>query len=88
LPISQKFAEAGLRKGIYTRNAADWQFFCGFFDIKVIINEGPAAIYDALEKWADDEFRSVNAQIELLIKKSLKDSGRLKKNRGKGSDEE
>jgi hypothetical protein len=45
-------------------------------------------IYDALEKWADDEFRSVNAQIELLIKKSLKDSGRLKKNRGKGSKEE
>lgn len=36
-------------------------------------------IYDALEKWAEDEFRSVNAQIELLIKKSLKDSGRLKK---------
>ncbi|MEH6994551.1 Arc family DNA-binding protein [Neobacillus drentensis] len=45
-------------------------------------------IYDALEKWAEDEFRSVNAQIELLIKKSLKDSGRLKKNRGKGSKEE
>jgi hypothetical protein len=44
--------------------------------------------YDALEKWAEDEFRSVNAQIELLIKKSLKDSGRLKKNRGKGSKEE
>jgi hypothetical protein len=45
-------------------------------------------IYDALEKWADDEFRSVNAQIELLIRKSLKDSGRLKKSRGKGSKEE
>jgi hypothetical protein len=45
-------------------------------------------IYDALEKWAEDEFRSVNAQIELLIKKSLKDSGRLKKNRGKSSKEE
>jgi hypothetical protein len=44
-------------------------------------------IYDALEKWADDEFRSVNAQIELLIKKSLKESGRLKKNRGKDSKE-
>jgi hypothetical protein len=42
-------------------------------------------IYDALERWAEDEFRSVNAQIEVLIKKSLKDSGRLKKNRGKGS---
>ena len=36
-------------------------------------------IYDALEKWAEDEFRSVNAQIEIIIKKGLKDSGRLKK---------
>ncbi|MFP7299408.1 ribbon-helix-helix domain-containing protein [Neobacillus niacini] len=44
-------------------------------------------IYDALERWAEDEFRSVNAQIELLIKKSLRDSGRLKKNKGKGSKE-
>ncbi len=35
-------------------------------------------IYDALEKWAEDEFRSVNAQIELIIKKALKESGRLK----------
>ncbi|WP_342431843.1 hypothetical protein [Neobacillus sp. FSL H8-0543] len=35
--------------------------------------------YDALEKWADDELRSVNAQIELIIKKALKDTGRLKK---------
>ncbi|MCD4839495.1 MULTISPECIES: Arc family DNA-binding protein [Neobacillus] len=34
-------------------------------------------VYDALEKWAQDEFRSVNAQIELIIKKSLKESGRL-----------
>lgn len=35
--------------------------------------------YDAVEKWANDEFRSVNAQIELIIKKALKDTGRLKK---------
>jgi hypothetical protein len=40
-------------------------------------------IYDALEKWAEDEFRSVNAQIEIIIKKSLKDSGRLKNTRRK-----
>ncbi|MEH7177741.1 Arc family DNA-binding protein [Neobacillus vireti] len=36
-------------------------------------------VYDALEKWAEDEFRSVNAQIEIIIKKGLKDSGRLKR---------
>ena len=35
--------------------------------------------YDALEKWASDELRSVNAQIEILLKKALKDAGRIKK---------
>jgi hypothetical protein len=31
-----------------------------------------------LEKWADDEFRSVNGQIEYLLLKALKESGRNK----------
>ncbi|WP_066321488.1 Arc family DNA-binding protein [Bacillus sp. FJAT-29814] len=44
-------------------------------------------VYDALEKWAEDEFRSVNAQIEVIIKKALKDSGRLKKS-GKSNEKE
>lgn len=34
--------------------------------------------YDALEKWAADEFRSVNGQLEFIIDKALKDSKRLK----------
>jgi hypothetical protein len=29
-----------------------------------------------LEKWADDEFRSVNGQIEYLLQKALKEHGR------------
>lgn len=33
----------------------------------------------ALEKWASDEFRSTNGQIEWIITKALKDSGRSKK---------
>lgn len=32
--------------------------------------------YKALEKWASDEFRSVNGQIEMLLDKALKDAGR------------
>lgn len=40
-------------------------------------------VYDALEKWAEDDFRSVNAQIEIILKKALKDSGRLKKSNKK-----
>lgn len=35
-------------------------------------------IYTALEKWAADEFRSINAQIEYLLKEALKKSGRIK----------
>ncbi len=33
----------------------------------------------AIEKWAADEFRSVNGQIEWMLHKSLKDAGKLKK---------
>jgi hypothetical protein len=35
-------------------------------------------LMDALEKWASDEFRSVNGQIEWIISQTLKDSGRWK----------
>ena len=33
-------------------------------------------VYDALEKWAAQEFRSANGQIEWIIKKALKDARR------------
>jgi len=33
----------------------------------------------AVEKWAADEFRSTNGQLEWIIDKALKDSGRWKK---------
>jgi hypothetical protein len=36
-------------------------------------------IYEALEKWAADEFRSVNGQLEWVIEKALKESGRMPK---------
>jgi hypothetical protein len=36
------------------------------------------SVYQALEKWAGDEFRSVNGQIEWLIHQKLKEAGRLK----------
>lgn len=34
--------------------------------------------YKALEKWAADEFRSVNGQIEWLLHQKLKEAGRAK----------
>jgi hypothetical protein len=35
-------------------------------------------VYKSLEKWAADEFRSVNGQIEWLLQKQMKANGRLK----------
>jgi hypothetical protein len=35
--------------------------------------------YAALEKWAADDFRSVNGQLEWIISRALKDAGRLPK---------
>ena len=39
--------------------------------------------YAAIEKWAADEFRSVNGQLEWIISKALKDAGRSKKTQKK-----
>jgi len=35
------------------------------------------AVHDALAKWAADEMRSTNAQIEFVIRRALLDAGRL-----------
>jgi hypothetical protein len=35
-------------------------------------------ILKAIEKWASDEFRSTNGQIEYLLTKALKEEGRIK----------
>lgn len=35
--------------------------------------------FKAIEKWAGDEFRSTNGQIEWMINKALKEAGRIKK---------
>ena len=36
-----------------------------------------------LQKWADDEFRSVNGQIEYLLQVALQQSGRIRDKAGK-----
>ena len=40
-----------------------------------------AATMDALERWADDEFRSINGQLQWIIADALRRSGRLKKSK-------
>lgn len=40
-----------------------------------------AALYDALEKWAADELRSINAQLEFVLKEAARRAGRLRDGR-------
>ena len=37
-----------------------------------------ADVLDAMQHWADDELRSVNAQIEYVLREALRKNGRLK----------
>jgi hypothetical protein len=47
----------------------------------VLLRVDPA-VHDALARWAADEFRSLNAQIELLLRRALSDAGRMPKQAG------
>lgn len=42
--------------------------------------------YAALEKWSEDELRSVNSQIEFVLKDALMKAGRRKKGARAGGD--
>ena len=35
-------------------------------------------VLDAVQRWANDDLRSLNAQIEFLLRRALRDSGRLR----------
>lgn len=37
-----------------------------------------AVVLDAMQRWSDDELRSVNAQIEYVLREALRRNGRLK----------
>lgn len=43
-----------------------------------------AALYDALEKWAADELRSINAQMEYVLKEAVRKAGRLRRGQEDG----
>lgn len=42
-----------------------------------------AAVLDAMQRWSDDELRSLNAQIEYVLRDALRKAGRLKSGPGK-----
>ncbi|WP_018565166.1 hypothetical protein [Streptomyces sp. PsTaAH-124] len=43
---------------------------------QVLLRLDPS-VYDALARWASDELRSANAQIEYLLRRALAEAGRL-----------
>jgi hypothetical protein len=36
-------------------------------------------VLEGLQRWANDDLRSLNAQIEFLLRRALRESGRMKK---------
>lgn len=45
-----------------------------------------AATMSELERWAEDEFRSVNGQLQWIIAEALRRSGRVKRSKKRQSD--
>jgi len=48
---------------------------------QVLLRVDPA-VHDALMRWADDEFRSLNAHVEMLLRTALTEAGRMPKKAG------
>ena len=46
-------------------------------DRKTFLVRLDPAVHEALQRWADADLRSLNAQIEFLLRKALRDAGRL-----------
>lgn len=47
-----------------------------------------AAVLDAMQRWSDDELRSLNAQIEYVLRDALRKAGRLKAGKPTPSDDD
>ena len=47
-----------------------------------------AEVLDAMRRWSDDELRSLNAQIEYVLRDALRKSGRLKPDKPKPDEPE
>ncbi len=48
-------------------------------DRKPVLLRIDPAVHDALARWAADEFRSLNAHVEMLLRRALADAGRMPK---------
>jgi hypothetical protein len=46
------------------------------------------ALLEAVQRWANDDLRSLNAQIEFLLRRSLQEAGRVRERPAGSSDPE
>ena len=46
------------------------------------------ALFEALQRWANDEVRSLNGQIEYLLTRALREAGRVKSESGRQKTED
>ena len=51
--------------------------YADIWDRKPVLLRVDPAVHDALARWASDEFRSLNAHVELLLRRALKEAGRM-----------
>jgi hypothetical protein len=51
-------------------------------DRKQVLLRIDPVVHDALAQWAADDFRSLNAHIELLLRRALEGAGRMPKKAG------
>ena len=51
-------------------------------DRKQVLLRIDPKVHDALARWANDEFRSINAHVEMLLRRALADAGRMPKSAG------
>jgi len=54
-------------------------------DRKTFLVRLDPALHEALQRWADADLRSLNAQIEFLLRMALRDAGRLPDRTGEPS---
>jgi hypothetical protein len=47
-------------------------------DRKAFLLRVDPALLEAVQRWANDDLRSLNAQIEFLLRRSLQEAGRLR----------
>jgi hypothetical protein len=48
-------------------------------DRKAFLLRVDPALLEAIQRWANDDLRSLNAQIEFLLRRALQEAGRGKK---------